>query len=146
MCIRDREERAARRKQITITASLFQGSAAFDPRWTGEALGNVVNNAVKYTPAGGTVSISAQMLDSFCRIDVADTGPGIPESEQAEVFNRDVYKRQLPYCTTGQRASATIPTSRIWHRRSFCHSPLMIFHMIHTSFFSAALSFIDKSN
>ena len=84
----EQEERAARRKQITITASLFQGSAAFDPRWTGEALGNVVNNAVKYTPAGGTVSISAQMLDSFCRIDVADTGPGIPESEQAEVFNR----------------------------------------------------------
>ena len=48
----------------------------------------MVNNAVKYTPAGGTVSISAQMLDSFCRIDVADTGPGIPESEQAEIFNR----------------------------------------------------------
>ena len=84
----EQEERAARRKQITITASLFQGSAAFDPRWTGEALGNVVNNAVKYTPAGGTVTISAQMLDFFCRIDVADTGPGIPESEQAEVFNR----------------------------------------------------------
>ena len=38
----EQEERAARRKQITITASLFQGSAAFDPRWTGEALGNVV--------------------------------------------------------------------------------------------------------
>ena len=84
----EQEERAARRKQITITASLFQGSASFDPRWTGEALGNVVNNAVKYTPAGGTVTISAQMLDFFCRIDVADTGPGIPESEQAEVFNR----------------------------------------------------------
>ena len=28
------------------------------------------------------------MLDSFCRINVADTGPGIPESEQAEIFNR----------------------------------------------------------
>lgn len=82
------EERAAQLRQITLTAEPFQGSAAFDPRWTGEALGNVVNNAVKYTPAGGTVTISAQMLDSFCRIDVADTGPGIPESEQAEIFNR----------------------------------------------------------
>ena len=79
---------AALAKQITLTAEPFDGSAAFDPRWTGEALGNVVNNAVKYTPPGGRVSVSAQLLDSFCRIDVADTGPGVPESEQAAVFNR----------------------------------------------------------
>ena len=84
----EQEEPAALAKQITLTAEPFDGSAAFDPRWTGEALGNVVNNAVKYTPPGGRVSVSAQLLDSFCRIDVADTGPGVPESEQAAVFNR----------------------------------------------------------
>ena len=84
----EQEEPAALAKQITLTAEPFDGSAAFDPRWTGEALGNVVNNAVKYTPPGGMVSVSAQLLDSFCRIDVADTGPGVPEGEQAAVFNR----------------------------------------------------------
>ena len=84
----EQEGPAALAKQITITAEPFDGSAAFDPRWTGEALGNVVNNAVKYTPPGGRVSVSAQLLDSFCRIDVADTGPGVPEGEQAAVFNR----------------------------------------------------------
>ena len=84
----EQEGPAALAKQITLTAEPFDGSAAFDPRWTGEALGNVVNNAVKYTPPGGMVSVSAQLLDSFCRIDVADTGPGVPESEQAAVFNR----------------------------------------------------------
>ena len=84
----EQEAPAALAKQITITAGPFDGSAAFDPRWTGEALGNVVNNAVKYTPPGGRVSVSAQLLDSFCRIDVADTGPGVPEGEQAAVFNR----------------------------------------------------------
>ena len=84
----EQEGPAALAKQITLTADPFDGSAAFDPRWTGEALGNVVNNAVKYTPPGGRVSVSAQLLDSFCRIDVADTGPGVPESEQAAVFNR----------------------------------------------------------
>ena len=84
----EQEGPAALAKQITLTAEPFDGSAAFDPRWTGEALGNVVNNAVKYTPPGGRVSVSAQLLDSFCRIDVADTGPGVPESEQATVFNR----------------------------------------------------------
>ena len=84
----EQEGPAALAKQITLTAEPFDGSAAFDPRWTGEALGNMVNNAVKYTPPGGRVSVSAQLLDSFCRIDVADTGPGVPESEQAAVFNR----------------------------------------------------------
>ena len=84
----EQEGPAALAKQITLTAGPFDGSAAFDPRWTGEALGNVVNNAVKYTPPGGRVSVSAQLLDSFCRIDVADTGPGVPEGDQAAVFNR----------------------------------------------------------
>lgn len=84
----EQEEHAAKGKQITLTVRPFQGSAVFDPRWTGEALGNIVNNAVKYTPVGGTVTISAQTLDSFCRVDVADTGPGIPECEQAEIFHR----------------------------------------------------------
>ena len=79
---------AAQAKHITLTVEPFHGQAAFDPRWTGEALCNVVDNAVKYTPAGGRVTISAQMLDSFCRVDVADTGPGIPEEEQGAVFDR----------------------------------------------------------
>ena len=48
----------------------------------------MVSNAVKYTPAGGTVTLCAQMLDGFCRVDVADSGPGIPEAEQGEIFNR----------------------------------------------------------
>ena len=79
---------AAQAKGIALTVELLDGQAAFDPRWTGEALCNVVDNAVKYTPAGGRVTISAQMLDSFCRVDVADTGPGIPEGEQGAVFDR----------------------------------------------------------
>ena len=58
----------------------------------------MVDNAVKYTPAGGRVTISAQLLDSFCRVDVADTGPGIPEEEQGAVFDRF-------YRGTGTRAA-----------------------------------------
>ena len=79
---------AAQAKGIALTVEPLDGQAAFDPRWTGEALCNVVDNAVKYTPAGGRVTISAQLLDSFCRVDVADTGPGIPEEEQGAVFDR----------------------------------------------------------
>lgn len=67
---------------------LYQGDTAFDPRWTAEALFNVVDNAVKYTPSGGQVTISARSFDFFCRVDVEDTGPGIPEEEQGKIFNR----------------------------------------------------------
>ena len=49
---------------------------------------NLVSNAYKYTPAGGTVTLSAQMLDGFCRVDVTDSGPGIPEEEQGAIFDR----------------------------------------------------------
>lgn len=86
--VAQQEEQAAQEKGIALRVRPFEGAAAFDPRWTSEALGNVVNNAVKYTPAGGTVTFCAQMLDGFCRVDVADSGPGIPEAEQGEIFNR----------------------------------------------------------
>ena len=86
--VAQQEEQAAQEKGIALRVRPFDGAAAFDPRWTSEALGNVVNNAVKYTPAGGTVTLCAQMLDGFCRVDVADSGPAIPEAEQGEIFNR----------------------------------------------------------
>lgn len=86
----EQERPAAEKKKITLQNLPFVGDASFDPRWTSEALGNVVNNAVKYTPAGGRVTVSAQMLETFCRVDVTDTGPGIPEEEQGGIFNRSV--------------------------------------------------------
>mgnify|MGYP003373627494 FL=1 len=74
---------------LTLSQSCpAEATACFDPKWTAEALGNFVDNAIKYTPSGGTVSISVQVYELFCRIDVADTGIGIPESEQAQVFQR----------------------------------------------------------
>ena len=48
----------------------------------------------------------------------------------------------VPYCATGQRARATMPTSRIWHRRSFHHSVWIIFHILDTS--SNALALVDQ--
>ena len=70
-------------------------SACFDPKWTAEALGNILDNAIKYTPPGGQVSVSCQKYELFCRIDVSDTGPGIPEEEQANIFQRFYRGRQV---------------------------------------------------
>lgn len=57
-----------------------------DPERLGQALGNLVSNAIKYTPAGGTVSVGAGTDDSDVWIRVSDTGPGIPVEEQERIF------------------------------------------------------------
>lgn len=61
--------------------------AVFDVKWTGEALGNVIDNAIKYTKAGG-VTVTVKSYELFVGIEVADTGIGISEEEQAKIFGR----------------------------------------------------------
>ena len=62
-------------------------SATFDFKWTAEALANIVDNAIKYTEHG-TITISTVSYEMFTRIDISDTGSGIPENEQAKIFSR----------------------------------------------------------
>ena len=75
-------------KRIALKLESTDAEAVFDPKWTSEAVCNLLDNAIKYTPEGGTVSIRVSEYDMFCRIDVTDNGPGIPEEEQAKVFQR----------------------------------------------------------
>lgn len=79
----------AQKKRITLRSVIPQDiTAQFDPKWTSEALSNILDNAVKYTPGGGTIDISADKYEMFCRIDITDTGKGISEEEQAKIFGR----------------------------------------------------------
>lgn len=76
-------------KEISLEVSVEEDFfALFDWKWTAEALYNLVDNAVKYTPEGGRVSIRATAFYMFCRIEVADTGIGIAEAEQSRIFQR----------------------------------------------------------
>ncbi|MCI9338951.1 MAG: HAMP domain-containing histidine kinase [Lachnospiraceae bacterium] len=59
-----------------------------DSKWTAEALFNLLDNAVKYTPAGGKISVSVAQWEMYVKLDVADTGKGILESRQAAIFRR----------------------------------------------------------
>lgn len=59
-----------------------------DPKWTSEALFNILDNAVKYTPAGGSITITVLRLEACTRIDITDTGKGIPESHYPFIFKR----------------------------------------------------------
>ena len=59
-----------------------------DSKWTAEALFNLLDNAVKYTPAGGRICVSVEQWEMYVKLDVTDTGKGIPESRQAAIFRR----------------------------------------------------------
>ncbi len=59
-----------------------------DGKWTAEALFNLLDNAVKYTPAGGKIRVSVEQWEMYVKLDVADTGKGIPESRQPAIFRR----------------------------------------------------------
>ncbi len=59
-----------------------------DPRAIDMIVGNLVDNAIKYTPAGGTVTLSAEAAEGAVRLVVADTGPGIEAQHQGRIFER----------------------------------------------------------
>ena len=74
-------------KGLSLQLQDTDASAIFDMKWTAEALANMVDNAIKYTEHG-TITISAGSYELFARIDISDTGPGIPESERSKIFTR----------------------------------------------------------
>ena len=77
------------KKNIELTVDCPEGlTISHDSRWTSEALFNLLDNAVKYTPAGGSIHVSVQNWEMYWKIDVTDTGRGIPEQEQATIFKR----------------------------------------------------------
>jgi two-component system sensor histidine kinase VicK len=59
-----------------------------DPQWLKRALHNYLENARKYTEAGGLVRLHAYRKDNFVHIDVSDSGPGIPLPMQQRLFER----------------------------------------------------------
>ena len=78
----------AEAKGISIITESTNADAVFDPKWTEEAIFNLMDNAVKYTPTGGEIRVSVTSYELFSAVHISDTGPGIPEEEQAKVFQR----------------------------------------------------------
>lgn len=59
-----------------------------DSKWTAEALFNLLDNAVKYTPVSGKIVVTVEQWEMYVKVNVADTGKGISESNQAAIFRR----------------------------------------------------------
>ena len=84
--------------QLGVLAEEKQQSITLErtgaPRWTGDrlvlrqALLNLVDNAIKYSPVGGRITIRVAESPAAAVVEVSDTGPGIPEELQSRIFDR----------------------------------------------------------
>jgi two-component system, OmpR family, sensor kinase len=66
-------------EEITVTG---------DERWVRQLLLNLIDNAIKYTPSGGTITLSMEKTQGAARLLIEDTGIGIPEESLPRIFDR----------------------------------------------------------
>jgi signal transduction histidine kinase len=84
-------EPVLRTRKLTVTIRDFEGNKEWiyiDPTRITQALRNVIHNAIKYTPDGGTITIDGRKLSGFIEVTVADTGIGISAEDQATIFEK----------------------------------------------------------
>ncbi|MDR3072146.1 MAG: HAMP domain-containing histidine kinase [Clostridiales Family XIII bacterium] len=77
-----------KKMKLSVAVGTAPIMALFDARWCVEALFNMIDNAVKYTPENGSISISVSEYEMFVRIDITDTGRGIREEDLPKIFGR----------------------------------------------------------
>ena len=76
-------------KNIRLSVECDESIAVrHDAKWTAEALGNILDNGVKYTPEGGSIHVSVRPWQFYTRVDITDTGIGIPKEHCHDVFKR----------------------------------------------------------
>lgn len=76
-------------KKIEVVTEEFPDIRLWhNPKWTAEAMANILENAVKYSPEGSSIKITLEALDIYTKITVADEGIGIPAEEFHLIFQR----------------------------------------------------------
>ena len=80
--------RAAEEGKVILLAGSDELSVDCDLQWTGEAIGNLVKNALDYTDRGGQVFVSWEQFAERVRISVKDNGKGIAEKDIYHIFKR----------------------------------------------------------
>jgi PAS domain S-box-containing protein len=80
----------AEAKELRLTMQLAGDlpAVACDRERVLQVIANLVGNAIKFTPHGGTIRVTAVATDAEVRLSVSDTGPGIPEAQFVRVFDR----------------------------------------------------------
>jgi two-component system sensor histidine kinase KdpD len=75
-------------KQVKINIPSNLPLIPMDSVLMAQVLINLLDNALKYSPPDGTIEVSAQIRENRLEIEVADQGPGIPEENLKQVFNK----------------------------------------------------------
>lgn len=79
----------AEKKHIQVDVNCPEKlTVSHDPKWTTEALFNILDNAVKYTPEGGQIHVTVESWEMYVKISITDTGKGIPGICQGAIFKR----------------------------------------------------------
>jgi signal transduction histidine kinase len=84
-------ESALKARNLTLIRNDFHGNKEWiyvDPTRIQQALGNIINNAIKYTPDGGTITIDGRTLPGFIEVTITDTGIGVSPENQASIFEK----------------------------------------------------------
>ena len=83
-----KQEAHAKQIQLQIDAAQDLPEIKVDPDRMTQVLVNLLDNALRYTPGGGLISLSTQAFADRVKISVKDTGPGIPEEDLEHLFER----------------------------------------------------------
>jgi two-component system sensor histidine kinase BaeS len=109
--------------EVTLDRQLATAPVAADHRWMHQVVTNLLGNALKFTPAGGTVTISTSTISTStistrpggptAVLEVADTGIGIPPDELPRIFDR-FWRGQATAQTSGSGIGLAIAAELAW--------------------------------
>jgi two-component system, OmpR family, sensor histidine kinase BaeS len=104
--------------EVTLDRQLAPAPVAADQRWMHQVVTNLLGNALKFTPAGGTVTISTVTISTgqegpTAVLEVADTGVGIPPDELPHIFDR-FWRGQAAAQTSGSGIGLAIAAELAW--------------------------------
>jgi two-component system sensor histidine kinase BaeS len=99
--------------EVTLNRQLGPAPVLADERWMHQVVTNLLGNALKFTPAGGTVTIRTGQDGPNAVLEVADTGIGIPPDELPRIFDR-FWRGQAAAQTSGSGIGLAIASELAW--------------------------------
>ena len=99
--------------EVVLDRQLAQAPVLADQRWLHQVITNLLGNALKFTPAGGRVTVRTRQDGASAVLEVADTGIGIPADELPRIFDR-FWRGQAAAATSGSGIGLAVAAELTW--------------------------------